>query len=146
MSDSLQPHGPQHARLPSPSPTPRACSNSCPLSRWCHPTISSSVDRFFSCLQSFPAWGSFLIQFFTSGGRGIGASASAVNLFEVLILSLSLGVVLRIICLPLVIFSPYPMYPVYYFKKFYWSTITVYYIGYKCTVVTHSLVKVILHL
>ena len=68
----------QHARLPCPSPTPRGCSNSCPLSRWCHPTISSSVVPFFSCLQSFPASGSFLMsQFFVSAGQSIGASASA---------------------------------------------------------------------
>ena len=59
MSDSLQPHGLQHNRLPCPSPTTRACSNSCPLSWWCHPTISSSVVPFSSCLQSFPASGSF---------------------------------------------------------------------------------------
>ena len=55
----LQPHGLQHARFPCPSPSPRACSNSCPLSQWCYPTISSSVVPFFSCLQSFPASGSF---------------------------------------------------------------------------------------
>ena len=55
MSDSLRPHGLQHARLPCPSPTPRACSNSCLLSQWCHPTISSSVVPFCSCLQSFPS-------------------------------------------------------------------------------------------
>ena len=60
MSDSLQPHGLQHARPPCPSPTPRACSNSCPSSQWHHPTISSSVFPFSSCLQSFPASGSFL--------------------------------------------------------------------------------------
>ena len=59
MSDSLRPHGQQHARLPCPSPTPRDCSNSCPLSQWCHPTVSSSVIPFSSCLQSFPAAGSF---------------------------------------------------------------------------------------
>ena len=59
MSDSLQPHGLQHARLPCPSPSPRVCSNPCPLSWWCHPTISSSVARFSSCLQSFPASGFF---------------------------------------------------------------------------------------
>ena len=59
MSDSLLPHGLQHARLPCPSPTPKFCSNSCPSSRWCHPTISSSVVPFSSCLQSFPASGSF---------------------------------------------------------------------------------------
>ena len=78
MSDSLQPQGLQHTRLPCPSPTPRACSNSCPLSWWCHPTISSSIVPFSSCLQSFPASGSFQIsQFFSSGGQSIGASASA---------------------------------------------------------------------
>ena len=65
VSDSLWPYGLQHARLPCPSPAPRACSNSCPLSQWCHPTISSSVIPFFSCLQPFPASGSFPVsQFF----------------------------------------------------------------------------------
>ena len=59
MSDSLRPHGLQHTRFPCPSPSPRACSNSCPLSWWCHPTISSSVVPFSSCLQAFPASGSF---------------------------------------------------------------------------------------
>ena len=59
MSDSLRPQGLQHSRLPCPSPSPGACSNSCPLSRWCHATISSSVVPFSSCLQSFPASGSF---------------------------------------------------------------------------------------
>ena len=78
VSDSLQPHGLQHASLPCPSPTPRACLNSCPSSRWCHPTISSSVVPFSSCLLSFPASGSFsMSQFFTSGGQSIGVSASA---------------------------------------------------------------------
>ena len=78
ISNSLQPHGLQHTRLPCPSPTPGACSNSCPLSRWCHPAISSSVISFSSCLQPFPASGSFpMSQFFTSGGRSIGVSASA---------------------------------------------------------------------
>ena len=77
VSDSLRPHGLQHPRLPCPSPTPRACSNSCPLSQWCHPTISSSVFPFSSCLQSFPASGSFpMSQLFKSGGQSIGASAS----------------------------------------------------------------------
>ena len=77
VSDSLRPHGPQHARPPCPSPTPRACSNSCPWSQWCHPTISSSVIPFSSCLQSFPASGSFPVsQFFASGGQSTGASAS----------------------------------------------------------------------
>ena len=71
-------YGLQHTRLPYPSPTPGTYSNSCPLSQWCHPTISSSVFSFSSCLQSFPASGSFPVsQFFTSGGRVIGVSASA---------------------------------------------------------------------
>ena len=75
--DSLWPHGLQHARPPCPSPTPTAYSNSCPSSQWCHPTISSSVVPFSSCLQSFPASGSFpMSQFFTSGGQSIGVSAS----------------------------------------------------------------------
>ena len=78
MSDSLWPHGLQHSRLPSPSPSPRVCSNSCPLSWWCHPTISSSVVVSSFCLQSFPASGSFqMSQLFTSGSPSIGASASA---------------------------------------------------------------------
>ena len=78
VSSSLQPHGLQHARLPCPSPTPGACSNSCPSSWWCHPTISSSVDSYSSCLQSFPASGSFqMSQFFASGGQTIGVSTSA---------------------------------------------------------------------
>ena len=78
MSDSLQPHGLQHARPPCPSPTPRACSNSCPSSPWCHPTISSSVVHFSSCPQSFPALGAFpMSQPFASSGQSIGASASA---------------------------------------------------------------------
>ena len=78
MSDSLQPHGLQSARLPYPSPSPGACSNSCPSNWWCYPTISSSVIPFSSCLQSFPASGSFpMSQFFASGGESIGASASA---------------------------------------------------------------------
>ena len=67
VPDSLRPHGLQHTRLPCPSPTPRAYSNSCPSSQWCHPTISSSVVP-FSCVQSFPASGSFPVsQLFTSG-------------------------------------------------------------------------------
>ena len=78
VSDSLWPHGLQHASLSCPSPTPGACSNSCPSSRWCHPTISFSVVPFSSCLQSFPALGSFpMSQFFASGGQSIGVSASA---------------------------------------------------------------------
>ena len=77
MSDSLWPHGLQHTRLPCPWPTPGACSNSCPLSQWCHLTISSSVVPFSSCLQSFSASGSFLMsQFFASGGRSIRVSPS----------------------------------------------------------------------
>ena len=75
---SLRPHGLQHSRPPSPSPTPGTCSNSCPSSQWCHPTILSSDIPFSSCLQSFPASGSFPKSlFFTSGGQSIGVSASA---------------------------------------------------------------------
>ena len=78
VSDSLWPHGLQHARLPCPSPTPRTYSKSCPSSRWCHPTSSSSVVPFSSSLQSFPASGSVPVsQFFASGGQSIGVSASA---------------------------------------------------------------------
>ena len=77
MFHSLWPHGLQHARPPCPSPTPRAYSNSSPLSQWCHPTISSSVVSFSSCLQFSPASGSFpMSQFFTSGVQSIGVSAS----------------------------------------------------------------------
>ena len=77
LSDFLQPHGLQHSRLPCASPTPRAYSNSCPSSRWCHPTISSSVISSSFCLQSFPPSGSFqMSQFFTSGGQSIGVEAS----------------------------------------------------------------------
>ena len=75
MSDSLRPHGLQHSRPPCPSPTPGVYSNTCPLSQWCHPTISSSVAPFFSCLQSFPASGSFqMSQLFASGGQSTGVS------------------------------------------------------------------------
>ena len=78
VSDSVWVHGLQHASLPCPSPICRACSNSYPLSWWCHPTITSSVIPFSSCLQSFPASGSFPVsQFFTSGGQSIGVLASA---------------------------------------------------------------------
>ena len=78
VSDSLRPHGLQHTRFPCPSPNPRVYSNSCPLSWWCHPTILPSVTPFSSCLQSFPASGSFpMSRFFTSGGQSIGVSASA---------------------------------------------------------------------
>jgi len=78
VSNSLWPHGLQHARLCCPSLSPWVCSNSCPLSQWCHPTISSSVTPFSSCPQSFPASGSFpMTQLFTSGGQSIGVSASA---------------------------------------------------------------------
>ena len=78
VSSSLRPRGLQHTRLACPSPTPGACSNSCPPSRWCHPTISSSVVPFSFGLQSFPASRSFPVsQFFASGGQSMGASASA---------------------------------------------------------------------
>ena len=86
MSYSLQHHGLQHARIPCPSPIPPAYSNSCPSSRWCHPTISSSIIPFSSCLQSFPASVSFqMSQFFISGGQSTEVSALAsvlpMNLF-----------------------------------------------------------------
>ena len=78
VSDSLWPHGPQQARFPRPSPTPRACSKSCPSSQWCYPTISSSAIPFSSWLQSFPASGSFqMSQLFALGGQNIEGSASA---------------------------------------------------------------------
>ena len=78
VSDSLRPHWQQHSRFPCPSPTPGNCSNSCPSSWWCRPTISSSVIPFSSCLQSFPASGSFpMKQFFTLDSQSIGVSASA---------------------------------------------------------------------
>ena len=78
VSDSLQPHGLQHARPPCPPPAPGVYPNSCPVSQWCYLTISSSVVRFSSCPQSFPASGSFpMSQLFASGGQSIGASASA---------------------------------------------------------------------
>ena len=92
VSDSLQPHGLQHARPPCLSPATRVYSDSCPLSRWCHPAISSPVVPFSSCLQSFPAPGSFLMsQFFISGGQGIGgATFSRVLFFLNTLLSMSL--------------------------------------------------------
>ena len=78
VSDSLQPHEPQHARPPCPSPTPGVYPNSCPLSQWCYSIISSSVVPFSFCLQFVPASRSFkMSQFFTSGGQSIGVSASA---------------------------------------------------------------------
>ena len=78
MSDSLWPHSLQHSRLPYPSLSPRVCSNSCLLCGWCHPTISSFVFPFSSCLQSFPTSGSFPSSwFFTSSCQRVGASASA---------------------------------------------------------------------
>ena len=77
VSNSLWPHELQHARPPFPSPTPRVYPNSCPSSRWCHPTISSSVIPFSSCPQCFPASGSFqMSQLFVSGGQNIGVSAT----------------------------------------------------------------------
>jgi len=78
MADSLRPHEPQHTRSPCPPPIPRVHPNPCPLSRWCHPTISCSVVPFSSCPQSFPASGSFPIsQLFAACGQNIGVSASA---------------------------------------------------------------------
>ena len=79
MSNSSWPHGLQHARLPCPSPTPRACSNLCPSSQWCHPTISSSVVPFSSCLQSFLVSGSFPVsQFFASSGQSWRSASTSV--------------------------------------------------------------------
>ena len=81
VSDSLRPHGLQHARLPCPSPTPRVGSNSCGPNWWCHPTISSSVVPFSSCPQSFPTSESFLMsQFFAWGSQGVSASASVLQM------------------------------------------------------------------
>ena len=79
MSSSLQTHELQHTKVPCPSLSPGVFSNSCPFSQWCHPTISSSADPFFSCPQSFTASGSFPVsQFFASDGQSIGASASVL--------------------------------------------------------------------
>ena len=81
---TLRLHGLQHTRLPCPSLSPRVCSNSCPLSQWCHPTISSSVAPFPACPQSFPASESFLVSWlFASGGPGIGTSALASVLMNI---------------------------------------------------------------
>ena len=81
MSNSLQPYGLQHARLPCPLPSPGVRSNSCPLSQWCYPTILSSISPFFSCLQSFLASGFFPVNWlFTSGGQSIAASASDLEM------------------------------------------------------------------
>ena len=78
LSDSLRPHGLKHTRLSCPSLSPRVCPTSCPLNRWCHPTISSSVSPFSSCPESYPASGSFPVsQLFAPGGQSIGDSASA---------------------------------------------------------------------
>ena len=83
MSDSLLPHGLQHARPPCPSPTPRVYSNLCPSSQWCHPTISSSVVPFSSYLQSSPASGSFQIShFFASGGQSIKVESIGAKVFS----------------------------------------------------------------
>ena len=84
MSNSLQAHGLQHSRLPWPSLSPQVCSNLCPLSWWCHPTVSFSVILFSSCPQSFPASGSFPVsQFFASACQSVGASASVFPIFRI---------------------------------------------------------------
>ena len=88
MSESLQPHGLQCARPPCPSPTPGAYSNSCLSSQWCYPPTSSSVILFFSCLQSFPESGSFLVSHFTSGGQNIGVSCFSFVLGKFLMTNL----------------------------------------------------------
>jgi len=100
MSDSLWPHGLQHARSPCPSPSPRAYSNSCSLKWWCHPTISFSVILLSSCPQSLPVSGSFLMRWlFTSGGQSIGVSASAsvfpVNIQDWFLLGLTGSITLQ---------------------------------------------------
>ena len=83
MSDSLRPHELQHTRPPCPSPTPGVHPNPCPSSRWCHPTISSSVVPFLYCLQSLPVSGSFPVsQLFTSGGQSIGAFSFSISPFN----------------------------------------------------------------
>ena len=88
VSNALQPHGLQHTRPPCPSPTPGVYSNSCPLSWWCHPTMSSSVVPFSSCLQSFPASGSFPVsEFFALGSQSIRAFSSAQLLSHVRLLA-----------------------------------------------------------
>ena len=93
LCPTLWPHGLQHARVPCPSPTPRTCSNSCLSSGWCHPTISSTVVPFSSCLQSFPALGSFpMSRLFASGGQRIGASAPRSFLFFLRIVRLKSGI------------------------------------------------------
>ena len=91
--DSLRPHGLQHARLLCPSPTPGTCSDSCPSSQWCHPAISSSLVPFSSCLQSFPASGSFLMsQFLASGGQNIGSSVPVMATYLKMLLMGSAGI------------------------------------------------------
>ena len=129
MSYSLRPHGLQHARAPCPSPTPRPCSNSHPSSQWCHPTISFSVIPFSSCLQSFPASGSFqMSQLFTSGGQSTGISASAsvlpVNIQDWFPLGLT-GFLLAVqgtgyyLCFYLTLLLPMPLFNLnYYFFQY----------------------------
>ena len=105
VSNSLPPHGLQHARLPHPLPSPRVCSNSWPLSRWCHLTISSSVTLFSTCLQSFPASGYFPMSgLLASDGQSIGASASAsvlsVNIQGVIVVSILWCKMTLVPCIP----------------------------------------------
>ena len=113
LSDFLWPHGLQHARLPCPSPTPGACSSSCPSSWWCHPTISSSAVPFSCCFQSFAASESFIKSQFTSGGQNIGVSASAciqgstINYSHSAVRSLGLHFITENVCFS----SPWPCRP-----------------------------------
>ena len=101
MSNSLWPHGLQHTRRPCPPPIPKACSNSCPSSQWCHPTTSSSVVPLSSSVQSFPASGSFSVsQFFTSGGQSIDTSVLTLLFCYIKQLSLLLCLFLEIISIP----------------------------------------------
>ena len=138
MSESLRPHGLQHARLPCPSPTPGAYSNSCSSSQWCHPTISSSVIP-FSRLQSFPASGSFSVsQFFTSCSHRIGVSALA----SVLPVNIQDWFPLRWTgCIPLCPGDSQVSSPVPQFKSINYSVLSLLYIPYRTHIHTWLLEK-----
>ena len=122
MLDSLWPHGLQHTRLPYPSQSPRAGWNLCPLSQWCHPTISPSVSP-FSCLQSFPASGSFLIsQLFASGGQSFGASTSAISPSNEYSGLISFNILYN----PTQILSPWSLQSSNLFQQWKWHDIFIY--------------------
>ena len=123
MSDSLRPHGLQHTSRPCPSPTPRACSNSCASSQWCHPSISFSVIPISSCLQSFPASGSFLIsQLFASGGQSFGASTSAISPSNEYSGLISFNILYN----PTQILSPWSLQSSNLFQQWKWHDIFIY--------------------